>query len=179
MSFHSQKRWIFIVLIVLAAGACAVFLSTSLFKSDKISKSTTSEKENFSKAKKPESKGMEAAIRAARKDIDTKINRKVDKKQMMIKMLAAYEGIEKENPTLEDLPPVLREIVNDPNPDSEKYQQFLDRMAEENEKRLEAYRKAGMLEEDPDEELEDYYPPYEPTKRLDGGIDDTNIRSAP
>jgi len=86
-----------------------------------------------------------------------------NRKQMLVRMLAASEGVDKENPTEEDLSPEMQKLVHDPNPTPEKYREHLDMMKKENQNLLDRLRRDGIFVEQGHEEAkEDQYPLYMP-----------------
>ncbi len=169
----SPIKTILFVLIILC-----IFVSYLLINSIRETKKTKEKGEKSSvavKEKKPKripfehKQSMAQAVEQARtkmfKEKGIKDDHKMNRKQMLIRMLAASEGIDKENPTEQDLSPQMQQLVNDPNPNPEKYKHIVERMRQENEKRLETARMNGTLIKDKNRGKEDQYPPYEPHKK--------------
>ena len=163
MNLRFSLRSTLIILVVFAGIIGAYLVSNATQSSSKKAESEISKKGKLS-ARRP---SMDEAIKRARREEFSKIGhvkgQKVNvRKEMLVRMLAVSEGINKETPTEEDLSPELREFVNDPNPDHEKYRHIIKRVKKENDRRLDEARRKGILKEEEEENIGDTHPQYMP-----------------
>jgi len=133
---------IVIPVVIVVAGILAWFISDNGTQQHKPETSHIDRNVNKHKPVKSRKTGNfisavnEARSRVEDEDTQKKGMDREEQKQYLIRMLAQAEGIDSDNPSEDDLSPEIQKLVNDPDPDMEKYRGLLEQKKRENAERL-------------------------------------------